>query len=103
MKRKRKTNYATPSSSKKRPPPAGSPEAMERPNLAAINLSAAAGQDGLSVGDKVRIQGPGLFSGEIVTIERLSAGVIPSAFVRTESGSSRQVRTIDLAPAKGES
>lgn len=102
MKRKRKTNYAAPASSKRRPPPTGSPESVERPNLAAINLSAGAGQEGLAVGDRVRIEAGGLFSGEVATIERLSAGVIPSALVRVESGGSRQVRTIDLVPAKAD-
>src|SRR5688572_10768206 len=102
MKRKRKTNFPPPSSSKKRTPPAGAPESMERPNLAAINTAARAGQDGLSVGDKVRIEAAGLYSGEVGTIERLSAGAIPSAFVRTESGGLRQVRTIDLARTQTE-
>ena len=103
MKRKRKTNFPTASSSKRRPPPAGAPESVDRPNLAAINLAAAQGQDGLAVGDRVRIQAAGLFSGEVATIERLSAGVIPSALVRVEGGGSRQVRTIDLARTKSES
>ena len=31
-------------------------------------------------------------------IEKLTAGVIPAALVRTEAGRTRQVRTIDLEP-----
>ncbi|HYI23208.1 MAG TPA: hypothetical protein VEX62_11275, partial [Candidatus Limnocylindrales bacterium] len=56
---------------------------------------------GLSVGDRVRIDAGGLYSGEIAIIEKLSASVIPSALVRTEKGT-RQVRTIDLTPVKAE-
>jgi hypothetical protein len=46
----------------------------------------------------VRITGSGLYSGELATIDRLAAGVIPSAVVRTDAGRTRQVRTIDLEP-----
>lgn len=84
----------------KRAPAPGTEESPERPNLARINSDARVGRAGLSVGDKVRIEAAGLYSGEIATIERLSNGAIPSAFVRTESGATRQVRTIDLAPTK---
>jgi hypothetical protein len=52
----------------------------------------------VKVGDRVRIAGTGLYSGEIATIERLTTGAIPSAVVRTEAGRTRQVRTIDLEP-----
>jgi hypothetical protein len=46
----------------------------------------------------VRINGTGLYSGELATIEKLTTGPIPSAVVRTEAGRTRQVRTIDLEP-----
>ena len=98
MSRKRKTNYPPPKSSK-RPPPAGSDDSYERPNLATMNLAAAAGQSGLKPGDHVRIEAAGLYSGESGVIERLSSGVIPSALVRTQNGT-RQVRTIDLVREK---
>ena len=98
MSRKRKQNYPPPKSSR-RPAPAGSEESPVRPNLATIDLTAGTGRSGLSVGDRVRIDASGLHSGEIGVIERLSAGVIPSALVRTEKGDTRQVRTIDLSPA----
>ena len=51
---------------------------------------------GVSVGDRVRITGAGLYAGEAAVIERLTTGVIPGALVRTEAGRTRQVRTVDL-------
>jgi hypothetical protein len=69
--------------------------------VASINLSASTGRSGLKVGDRVRINGTGLYSGELATIEKLASGAIPSAVVRTEAGRTRQVRTIDLEPVSG--
>ena len=66
--------------------------------MASINLSASTGRAGLKIGDRVRINGTGLYSGELATIEKLATGAIPSAVVRTEAGRTRQVRTIDLEP-----
>jgi len=66
--------------------------------VASINLSASTGRAGLKVGDRVRITGTGLYSGELATIDKLTTGAIPSALVRTEAGRTRQVRTIDLEP-----
>ncbi len=99
---KRKKPFYPQSRPTRRPAPAGTEALPERPNLATINLQAGAGRAGFAVGDRVRIEGGGTYSGEIATIERLSAGVIPSALVRTEGGGTRQVRTIDLVPAKAE-
>jgi hypothetical protein len=101
--RKRKTTYPPPRNAPARPPrpgEAGGPDAAAyvRPTVASINLSASAGRSGLKVGDRVRIAGQGLYSGEIASIERLTSGAIPSAVVRTEAGRTRQVRTIDLEP-----
>jgi hypothetical protein len=79
-----------------RPAAARSEEQFERPNLATINMDAAAGRPGLKVGDSVQIGGSGLYAGEQAVVERLSGGVIPSAVVRTASGQTRHVRTIDL-------
>lgn len=81
----------------------GTEESPVRPNLATINLQATTGREGLSVGDRVRIEAAGLYSREIGTIQSLSNGVIPSAMVVTDGGGRRQVRTIDLVPAKTES
>jgi len=103
MTRKRKPYYPPAKTTRRGPPPAGSDASPERPNLATINLSAGAGQAGLRVGDRVRIEAAGTYSGETAVIERLSSGVIPSAVVRTESGGTRQVRTVDLAPMPRES
>ncbi len=99
---KRKKQFFPPKQNRRAPEP-GSDASPERPNLATINLDAGTGKSGFAVGDSVRIQGNGTYSGEIATIERISAGVIPSAVVRTISGGSRHVRTIDLVPAKMES
>ena len=49
----------------------------------------------------MRIAGTGLYAGEEATIERLVAGVIPAATVRTDGGGTRRVRTIDLEPIVG--
>ena len=104
--RKRRTVYPPPRNAV-RPPrpgepggPAGPPvgEPYVRPTVASINLSAGAGRAGLSVGDRGRINGTGLYSGELATIEKLASGAIPSAVVRTDAGRTRQVRTIDLEP-----
>jgi len=97
MTRKRK-QFFPPKVSNRREPAPGSDASLERPNLATINMDAGAGREGFAVGDRVRIQGTGLYSGETAVIERLSTGAIPSALVRTTSGGTRQVRTIDLVP-----
>lgn len=93
--RKRKVVY--PSSSKPKGPPR--PETTyTSSNAVSIDPRAAEGREGLSVGDRVRITGTGLYTGEPAVIERFSFGAIPSAVVRTETGRSRQVRTVDLEP-----
>ena len=74
---------------------------MVRPNLVAIDLTAGAGQANLTVGARVRINGTGLYAGEDATIVQLVGGVIPSAAVRTDTGGTRRVRTIDLEPIAG--
>src|SRR5829696_3800102 len=97
--RKRKTTYPPAKTATKRAPAPTPDPTFERPNLARINNAAGAGRAGFSVGDRVRIDSSGLYSGETAVIERLSGGVIPSALVRTDGGGTRQVRTIDLTPA----
>lgn len=99
MARKRKTVYPPARTETRQPPPVGAgPDPFPRPTVAAIDLNASRGRAGLSVGDRVRITGGGLYSGEAAVIERMASGVIPAALVRTESGRTRQVRTIDLEP-----
>lgn len=101
--RKRKTVYP-PARTDTRPTqrPGAGPEAYVRPTVASIDLSASSGRAGLSVGDRVRIAGGGLYAGEFAVIEKLASGVIPAALVRTEAGRTRQVRTIDLEPVARE-
>jgi hypothetical protein len=96
---KRKNKNRVVNTSNRRPPAPGSDASPERPNLATINLEARSGRPGLGVGDRVRIEAGGLYSGELAVIERLTAGVIPSALVRTDAGGTRLVRTVDLVPA----
>jgi hypothetical protein len=82
---------------KKAPPAPATPEiTYVRPTVVAIDVKAGAGQSGFSIGDRVRIIGSGLYTGEDAVIESLPGGVIPSAMVRTEGGRTRRVRTIDL-------
>ena len=98
--RKRKTNYPPAKTANRPAPPTGLPTDTPyvRPTVATIDLNAAKGRAGLTVGGRVRIAGSGLYAGEIATIEKLVTGVIPQAVVRTEAGKTRQVRTIDLEP-----
>ena len=69
--------------------------------VATINLGAMTGRAGVAQGSRVRIES-GLYAGEFAIVESVVGGVIPAAVVRTESGASRRVRTIDLAPAPKE-
>ena len=97
--RKRKTVYP-PARTDTKPAqrPGAGPEPYVRPTVATIDLTAGSGRAGLSIGDRVRISGSGLYAGEAAVIEKLTSGVIPAALVRTEAGRTRQVRTIDLEP-----
>jgi len=97
--RKRKVTYPVAKTATRRAPAAGTDASLVRPNLATIDLTAGAGRAGLSVGDRVRIEGSGLYAGEIAVIQRLIGGVIPSALVKTEAGRTRRVRTVDLLAA----
>ena len=83
--------------------PAATEAAAARAALAAsrvanINLEAMTGRAGITQGSRVRIAS-GLYAGEFAIVESVVGGVIPAALVRTESGSSRRARTIDLVPA----
>ncbi len=99
MKRRKVTYPVAKTHTKGAPRPgAGGDVVMVRPNLASIDVTAIAGKTGLKVGAKVRINGTGLYAGEEATIEKLVVGVIPAATVRTTSGGTRNVRTIDLDP-----
>ena len=98
--RKRKVTYPRPKTDTKRAPAPGvAGDPPLRPTMATIDMQARIGRSGFAVGDHVRIIGQGLLSGERAVVEALSGGAIPAAFVRTESGRTRRVRTIDLEPA----
>lgn len=96
MTRKRRVVYPPPRSSKA--PPAPNRVPINPPTLAVINLEAGHGRTGLFVGLRVTLLGTGSNAGETAVIERLVGGVIPAAIVRTESGKTRRMRTVDLAP-----
>jgi hypothetical protein len=102
VKRRKVTYPVARTHTKGAPKPGAGPEAaMVRPNLVAIDVTAGKGRLNLAVGGRVRISGTGLYAGEEATIERLVSGVIPAATVRTDSGGTRRVRTIDLEPITG--
>lgn len=95
--RKRKITYPTPRTARRPAPDAGLRPVGPRAAVA-IDMTARAGRPGLVAGSRVRIIGTGLYAGETAVIERFVGSVIPSAVVRTESGRTRPVRTIDLEP-----
>lgn len=99
--RKKKVNYSNAGSGKKKVLPGATTttETVYVPTtVVAIDLHAGTGREGLKLGDRVRIVGSGLYSGEEATIEKFVGTAIPAALVRTEAGRTRQVRTIDLEP-----
>ncbi len=86
--------------------PAVTQAAAERAAIAAsrvatINMAAMTGRADITRGSRVRIAS-GMYAGEFAIVESVVGGVIPAAVVRTESGSSRRARTIDLVPAPRE-
>ncbi len=97
MTRKRRVFYP-PSRSSRGPAPAYVPQ-VTPPTVAVINRQAGLGRSEIVVGMRVTLSGAGLYAGETAVVEAITGGVIPSALVRTESGRTRRVRTIDLAPA----
>lgn len=97
MPAKRKVNYPPARTATRQPRPAGDPTVLRRGPVS-IELDAAKGRGDLKVGDRVRIAGTGMYSGEIAVIEKISNGVISSATVRTMAGRTRQARTVDLVP-----
>ncbi|MDQ3448768.1 MAG: hypothetical protein M3432_06285 [Chloroflexota bacterium] len=102
--RKRKVNYPPARTATKRAPAPGvvGGAPMVRPTVATINMQARAGRDDIKMGDRVRIVGAGLYSGETAVVESVVGGVIPAALVRTDAGRSRRVRTVDLEPISDE-
>jgi len=98
--RKRKVSYPPARTATKRAPAPGvvGGPPIVRPTVATINMQARAGRGDIKTGDRVRIVGPGLYSGENGVVESVVGGVIPAALVRTDDGRSRRVRTVALEP-----
>lgn len=96
--RKRRVSYPPPRTATGPRPAFGGEPGSGRPTVVSIDLAARTGRSGLSVGDRVRILGTGLYAGETAAIEGFANGAVPAALVRTEAGRIRRVRTIDLEP-----
>ena len=103
--RKRKVNYPVARTATKHTRTTGltSDPNYVRSTVANINLAALDVRDDLHVGDRVRIGGGGLYSGETAVVESILNGVIPAAMVRTEAGKTRRVRSVDLERMAAES
>jgi hypothetical protein len=103
--RKRKVTYPAPKTATRRARAVGVPgdPTYVRSTVAEIDLRALAGRDDISVGDRVRIGGDGLYAGEAAVVESVLSGLIPAATVRTDAGKARRVRAVDLQrlPAPG--
>jgi hypothetical protein len=95
---KRKVRYPAPKTATRKPRTVGLPgdPGYVRTTLAEIDPRALKARADLAVGDRVRIGGGGLYSGEAAVIESLVSGPIPAATVRTEAGKVRRVRGVDL-------
>lgn len=97
--RKRKVNYPVAKTATKggarNPLLPGDPRTMRTP-ATSIDMTALEGRDDLSVGDRVRIGGGGLYAGELAVVTALTMGVIPSVTVQTDEGRSRRIRAIDV-------
>lgn len=96
--RKRKVNYPVARTATRQVRTVGLPgdPSFVRSTVAEINLAALAGRDDISVGDRVRIGGGGLYAGELAVVDSLVGGLIPAALVRTDAGKTRRVRAVDL-------
>jgi hypothetical protein len=96
--KKRKVNYPKPRTANgpSRGAAMQGDPGRSRPTVATINPAVLAGRDDLSIGDRVRIGGDGLYAGELATVVSVVGGLIPAATVQTEAGRTRRVRAIDL-------
>lgn len=96
--RKRKVTYPVAKTATRQPRSAGAAGDVRifRSTVAEINLAALTVRTDISVGDRVRIGGDGLYSGEVAAVESLVSGAIPAALVVTEAGKRRRVRAVDL-------
>jgi hypothetical protein len=96
--RKRKVNYPVAKTATKggRNPLAPADARNNRTPATTIDMTALEGRTDLSVGDRVRIGGGGLYAGELAVVTALTMGVIPSATVKTDEGRARRIRAIDV-------
>ncbi len=96
--RKRKVTYPPPKTATRADRTLGASGDLrsQRATVASIDLTALEGRADVAVGDRVRIGGSGLYTGDVGTVGALNPGVIPAATVRTESGRTRRVRLVDL-------
>jgi hypothetical protein len=96
--RKRKVNYPVARTATRQPKTAGLPgdPGYVRSTVANINLAALDVRDDISVGDRVKIGGTGLYAGDLAVVEAIVSGIIPAAMVRTDAGKTRRVRAVDL-------
>ena len=93
--RKRKTVYPPARTERSRPRGRSGTRTIVRPTVATIDLNAGNGRAGLSVGDRVRIAGGGLYAGEAAVIERLTSASSGSS--RADGGGPHATgRIIDL-------
>ena len=80
--RKRKVVYPVArTATRQTRPGAGGDPAYVRSTVAAIDLAALNIRTDLSVGDRVRIGGAGLYAGEVAVVEELTAGVRRKNFI----------------------
>jgi hypothetical protein len=75
---------------------AGPDAPIQRPSVVSIDVTARTGGGTFGVGDRVRINGTGLYAGQSAVVEAVVGTAIPSVFVRTDAGGTRRVRTIDV-------
>ena len=96
--RKRKVTYPVAKTATRKTRTVGLPgdPGYVRSTVAEIDLTALTGRTDIRTGDRVRIGGGGLYSGELAVVELLVGGLIPAAVVRTEAGKTRRVRAVDL-------
>ena len=77
MKRRKVTYPVAKTHTKGAPRPGAGPDTQVRPNLVSIDITAGAGRQNLKVGGRVRINGTGLYAGEIASILKLVPGCDP--------------------------
>ena len=70
--------------------------------VVSINPNAMRGRSDVVPGMRVEISS-GLYAGEVAVVESIAGGVIPAVVVRTASGRTRRVRSVDIVPVSDRS